>query len=400
MFCCGVKRAVSVSEMQWSRSTAEILKVYNRGPQHCTSGHWLSLPVFVCWCSCCSSLLLQEVLCVSLQLYQLDQTIMSGISGTMWTDAVQDVYQDFLCHVTLLSGCTCDPTDPDNQVTVSWCVGGTSCLPLSCVWLLFLLYSELWAAPGSVSGSGVRPGETAGVCPQQSLRELLRLLCSEGVWLSQVLQLQAEELWADLLCLSAGEDVHVHHGPSSDPGWAASPPDATAGVDPGGAGSDRAAAPQSDRELRNIQPVQSDCCGATLLDSAAHTESCRRSEQLQDRPAPVRSQFTAALKHTVHTAGSVLRSGTWTQCPCCLQVPGLSLCVVFRFVKSDECRLVLQRFRQIVGLLQDFRDRVKSCWSCQLDSDCGLMLDQPLIQQNQKGVLEVKCSHEVSQRRH
>lgn len=72
--------------------------------------------MFVCWCSCYSSLLLQEVLCVSLQLYQLDQTVMSGISGTMWTDTVQDVYRDFLCHVMLLSGCTCDL---DDQVTVS-----------------------------------------------------------------------------------------------------------------------------------------------------------------------------------------------------------------------------------------------------------------------------------------
>lgn len=62
-------------------------------------------------------LLLQEALCVSLQLNQLDQTVLSGISGQMWTNVVQDVYQDFLCHVTVLSECDCDPTDPDNQVT-------------------------------------------------------------------------------------------------------------------------------------------------------------------------------------------------------------------------------------------------------------------------------------------
>lgn len=71
---------------------------------------------------------------------------------------------------------------------------------------------------------------------------------------------------------------------------------------------------------------------------------------------------------------------------------------MFRFVKSDKSRLVWQRFQQIVGLLQDFRRRVRSDWICQLDSDCGLILDQPLIQQKQDGTLEVNCSHKVSQR--
>eukprot|EP00064_Thunnus_orientalis_P023470 superscaffoldBa00008901_g23714 len=57
----------------------------------------------------------QEVHCVSLQLYQLDQTALSGVSGRMWSDVVQDVYQDFLCHVAVLSDCGCDATDPDDQ---------------------------------------------------------------------------------------------------------------------------------------------------------------------------------------------------------------------------------------------------------------------------------------------
>ncbi len=62
---------------------------------------------------------------------------------------------------------------------------------------------------------------------------------------------------------------------------------------------------------------------------------------------------------------------------------------------SGESQLVLRRFQQIVDLLQDFRDRMRSDWSCQLDSDCGFILGQPLIQHNQKGMLGVNCSHKV-----
>ncbi|TKS79232.1 Dynein heavy chain 17, axonemal [Collichthys lucidus] len=49
------------------------------------------------------------------QLHQLDQVVLSGVDGRMWTDVVQGVYEDFLCHVTALSDCDYDPTDPDDQ---------------------------------------------------------------------------------------------------------------------------------------------------------------------------------------------------------------------------------------------------------------------------------------------
>lgn len=62
------------------------------------------------------------MLCVSLQLHQLDQVVLSGVEGRMWTDVVQGVYEDFLSHVTALSNCNYDPTDPDDQVIVSRCV--------------------------------------------------------------------------------------------------------------------------------------------------------------------------------------------------------------------------------------------------------------------------------------
>ena len=75
----------------------------------------VSVPV----CVFNSAVLLQEVLCDSLQLRQLDQTVLSGVSSRMWTDVVQGVYQDFLRHVTALSQSNCDPTDPDDQVTAA-----------------------------------------------------------------------------------------------------------------------------------------------------------------------------------------------------------------------------------------------------------------------------------------
>lgn len=72
---------------------------------------------------------------------------------------------------------------------------------------------------------------------------------------------------------------------------------------------------------------------------------------------------------------------------------------MFRCVDSGESQLVLQRFQNVVDLLQDFRDHVRLDWSRQLDSDCGFILEQPLIQHSQQGMLEVNCSHKVSQKK-
>ncbi|XP_068565358.1 dynein axonemal heavy chain 17-like isoform X3 [Cebidichthys violaceus] len=62
---------------------------------------------------------------------------------------------------------------------------------------------------------------------------------------------------------------------------------------------------------------------------------------------------------------------------------------------SGASQLVLQRFQQIVDLLQDFTDRVRSSWSSLLDSDCEFILKQPLIQNNLPGMLGVNCSHTI-----
>ncbi|XP_031694300.1 dynein heavy chain 17, axonemal-like isoform X2 [Anarrhichthys ocellatus] len=66
---------------------------------------------------------------------------------------------------------------------------------------------------------------------------------------------------------------------------------------------------------------------------------------------------------------------------------------------SGASQLILQRFQQIVDLLQDFTDRGRSSWSCLLDSDCEFILKQPLIQNNQQGMLGVNCSHKVSHKK-
>ncbi|KAJ4922295.1 hypothetical protein JOQ06_024333 [Pogonophryne albipinna] len=58
---------------------------------------------------------IQEVFRISLQLRQLEEAVVSGTGGRKWTEEVQEVYQDFLLHVTSLSECSCDPTDPENQ---------------------------------------------------------------------------------------------------------------------------------------------------------------------------------------------------------------------------------------------------------------------------------------------
>ncbi|XP_014908824.1 dynein heavy chain 17, axonemal-like isoform X4 [Poecilia latipinna] len=58
---------------------------------------------------------IQEVHLVTARFYQLDQAVLSGASGTLLTVGIQQVYQDFLVQVRLLSACSCDPTDPEDQ---------------------------------------------------------------------------------------------------------------------------------------------------------------------------------------------------------------------------------------------------------------------------------------------
>ncbi|KAF3857790.1 hypothetical protein F7725_010991 [Dissostichus mawsoni] len=63
--------------------------------------------------------------------------------------------------------------------------------------------------------------------------------------------------------------------------------------------------------------------------------------------------------------------------------------------RSAECEQVEQRVQQLLVLLQDFRARRLSDWIRDLDSDCGDVMQQPLIQQLQQGMLGVPCSHKL-----
>ncbi|XP_023191184.1 dynein heavy chain 17, axonemal-like [Xiphophorus maculatus] len=58
---------------------------------------------------------IQEVHLVTARFYRLDQAVLTGASGTLLTVGIQQVYQDFLVQVRLLSACSCDPTDPEDQ---------------------------------------------------------------------------------------------------------------------------------------------------------------------------------------------------------------------------------------------------------------------------------------------
>lgn len=67
-----------------------------------------------------------------------------------------------------------------------------------------------------------------------------------------------------------------------------------------------------------------------------------------------------------------------------------------RCVDAAQAQQVQHRFQQVLDLLRDFRDRLKSDWSSQLDQDCELVLEQPLIHINQQGMLGVSSSSQVS----
>lgn len=134
--------------------------------------------------------------------------------------------------------------------------------------------SELRAAPGSVPGSGVRPGEAAGVGLQQSLTGLQCLLCSKGTSLLLCHSTAAVRVsCSDPVCVSAREHVQLHPEPACDSGPAASSPGPAEEDGPDGSGSDRVAVLQTERKIRHIQQVHSINCSQTLLGSAAPAES-------------------------------------------------------------------------------------------------------------------------------
>ncbi|XP_040001510.1 dynein heavy chain 9, axonemal isoform X2 [Xiphias gladius] len=244
---------------------------------------------------------IQEVFCVSLQLYQLDQVVLSGVNGRMWTDVAKNMYRDFLRHVTVLSHCNCDPTDSDDQS--------------------FELYLDQF---------------------QVQVSDLERRLVSV---LSRALENCSVSSSAAKLVNMFGFIL--------------------------------------DRRLiqDQLRPYLIRLVDMVLME-LDHTKLLFYSQREKSKTF---SRFTP-------TAAAGL---CWTQQ---LRLRAEDSLTNYRTVQHlcvDSGQLVLQRFQQIVDPLQDFRDRLKSEWSSQLDSDCGFVLEQPLIQFNQQGMLGVNSSHKL-----
>ncbi|XP_059200406.1 dynein axonemal heavy chain 17-like isoform X2 [Centropristis striata] len=246
---------------------------------------------------------IQEVFRVGLQMSQLSPAVLSGVSGGMWTDVVQQVYQDFVCHVTVLSDCPCDPTDPDDQT--------------------FQLHHDQF---------------------QAQVSDLDRRLVSV---LSRALE-------ACSVSSSAAKLVKMFRFVLERP-----------------------------LILDQLRPhlVR---LGQMVLEEVDQTELLFHSEREKSHTL---SRFTP-------TAATRL---CWTQQLRLRAEDTLNHYRTIQHLDLDpgESQLVLQRVQQIVDLLQDFRDGLRSDWSSQLDSDCGFILDQPLIQHDQQGMLGVSCSRQL-----
>ncbi|XP_075933603.1 dynein axonemal heavy chain 17-like isoform X3 [Anarhichas minor] len=246
---------------------------------------------------------IQEVFSVSLKLHQLDSAVLSGIRGQMWTDVVQQVYQDFLGHVKVLCDSTCDPTDPEDQsfqlhLNHFWVQ--VSDLERRLVSVLSRAFEDCCA-----SSSGAKLVKMFGFLLDRPLiQDQLR------PHLTRLEELVLEELdQTELLFYSQREEPNA---------FSRVTPSAAAGL----------------------------CWTQQLRLRAENSLDHYRTLQQLD-------------------------------------------------LDSGASQLILQRFQQIVDLLQDFTDRGRSSWSCLLDSDCEFILKQPLIQNNKQGMLGVNCSHKI-----
>ncbi|KAL6103671.1 dnah17 [Pungitius sinensis] len=249
---------------------------------------------------------IQEVFRVSLQLHQLEWTVLSGVGGRMWTDVVQEVYQDFLCHVTVLCDLTCDPTDPDDQS--------------------FLKHlSQFWVQVSDLERRLVSVLSRAfeDCCVSSTAAAAAKLVKMFGFILDR--PLIHDQLRPHLLRL---EEMVLE-------------------------------------ELDQIEPLffsQREESDTFCMFTPSHAARLCWSQQL-------RLRAEATLKH--HRT---------------LQQLDLD---------SSASKLVLQRFHHIEDLLRDFRDGLRSNWSSLLDSDCEFILEQPVIQKNQQGMLGVNCSNKL-----
>ncbi|KAM4551893.1 dynein axonemal heavy chain 17-like [Odontesthes bonariensis] len=248
---------------------------------------------------------IQEVFSVSLKVFRLDQTVLSGVSGVMWTDTVQQVYQKFLVQVRLLSDCSCDPTDPEDQ---------------------------------NFRQNLDRFQDQVSDLETQLVSVLSRALedCSEASSAAKVVKMFGFLL--DRLVIQAELRPQL---------------------------------------TRLVRMVRLELDRTELL---FHTHRGRLEKLCRFHP-PAAAQLSW-IRQLRRRAEEALKNYGTVQ----------NLCL-----DPAEAQLVLNRFGQILELLLDFKDSVRSDWSSQLDSDCGLVLDHPLIRTSQSGLLEVGCSHKVEE---
>ncbi|XP_063741789.1 dynein heavy chain 9, axonemal isoform X1 [Eleginops maclovinus] len=243
---------------------------------------------------------IQEVYRVSLQLGQLEDVVVSGAGGRKWTEEVQEVYQDFLHHVTSLSECTCDPIDPMHQ--------GFRLLldkfQLQVVQVERRLVSVLCRALQDCSEP----------CSAAKLLQMFSFMLHRPLIQEQLRPQLLHLLQKFLLELDLTEQLFYNQ-----------------------------------RE-------------------EAHTFSCY---------TPLPAAALCWSRQLRLRAGHMLDLYTTLQ----------------HLYRSSECEQVEQRVQQLQVLLQDFRARWLLDWINDLDSDCGVLLQQQLIQQLQQGMLGVTCSH-------
>ncbi|XP_060901503.1 dynein axonemal heavy chain 17-like isoform X1 [Labrus mixtus] len=246
---------------------------------------------------------IQELLCVTLQLNQLDQVVVSGVRGRMWTDEVQHVYQDFLCHVRVLSEYTCDPTDPDDKS-------------------FELLLDQFQAQVSDLERQlvSILSRSFAECCVSSSAAQLLQIF---GFLLDRPL-VQGELL------------------------------------------------PQLGRLVKLVL-MELDQTKLLFYTEREKSETLIRSKS----SIAARLCWTRQLQLRAEEA---MNSYKTVQHLC---------------AGSAEGQLVDQRFQELADLLQVFRDQVSTERISQLDSDCGFILDQPLIQHTVQGMLGVSCSQQL-----
>lgn len=102
----------------------------------------------------------QEVYRVRLQ-FQLEQVVVAGGRGRLWTSAVKGVCNDFLHQLQILSDCKSDASEPADGVSAR-CLPDRRPAGALTSFSSSFLPSELWAAGHFLPGARVPPGGSLG----------------------------------------------------------------------------------------------------------------------------------------------------------------------------------------------------------------------------------------------